>query len=203
MKYKIPSWSALRALGDSKVIKLTCLTPFLGYVIVLSDYFMTLLTQVNSYLSLSKPEEAAISNAYFMYFGLLSLGVASGIYALFAPNLTKEYQSIRCYLNENIDYVTLSKLVGLACHVKKEFTQKDKEEHTIFGRINSFEQVTNENSSSFTKELRTLSVDLFSHFWNQTAYSKKIIRVLITMFYAIGFILLLVPTMKLLWNVIF
>ena len=201
MQYKVPSWSALRALGDSKAIKLTCLTPFFGYMIIFSERFHELFMQTGSYLNLSNPKQIAISNAYFMYFGLIALGIASGLYALFAPNLTKEYKSIRNYLNENIDFSTLSKLVGLANYVKLKFT-KD-EPNPLFSKIESFEKTAVPTDPSYHINLRAYSIDLFSHFWNQTAYSRLYTRIIITIFYAIGFILLFIPTLRLLYNIIF
>tara|TARA_R110001583_G_C5649005_1_gene408529 strand:- start:110 stop:721 length:612 start_codon:yes stop_codon:yes gene_type:complete len=203
MKYKIPSWSSLRTLGESKVIKLTFLTPVFGYVIIFSDYFIQLLTQVNTYLSLSQAKEVAISNAYFMYFGLLLLGIASGIYALFSPNLCNEYKSIRSYLNENIDNVTLSKLVGLADHVNEKYTLKGEAKHTVLVSVSEFEQGMNGDIPLDVKEIRTLSIDLFSHFWNQTTYSRTVFRTFVSIFYVIGFGLLLMPTIKLLCNIVF
>ncbi|MCE7577730.1 hypothetical protein LZS94_09495 [Aliivibrio fischeri] len=199
MKFTIPSWAALRSLGESKAVKLTCLTPLFGYGILLSDYFVSLLEQASSLLGTHDSHETALSNAYFMYFGLLFLAFGNGLYAIFAPNLIKEYKSIRHYLNDNIDYVTNSKIAGLSKHVKEKFTKKDEQPHTIFSRIDSFLSEENENSE---KKLRTISIDLYSHFWNQTNYSLCLIRALTSGLFTIGFIFLIVPSIRLLLNIL-
>ncbi len=204
MKYLIPSWKALRVLGESSTVKLTMLTPIVGYMIIFSEKFQQWFTIASSTLGIDSAQAAAttISNSYLLYFGLIAIALASGLYSLLAPSLAKEYRSNREYVQENIEHITPSRLFGLSSFVEKEYSDK-KERHEVFVKISLFESSSKSTGKSDVSTLRTLAIDLHNHFWNCTVYSRKMCRALITLLYILGFILLMIPTAKLFWNVIF
>lgn len=204
MKYLIPSWKALRVLGESNTVKLTILTPIIGYMIIFSEKFQEWFTLASSVLEVdsTRAAEATISNSYFLYFGLIAIALASGLYSLSAPSLAKEYRSNREYVQENIEHITLSRLLGLSSFVEKEYCDK-KERHEIFVKISQFESSSKSIENIDELTLKTLAIDLHNHFWNCTVYSRDVLRTVISLLYISGFILLMVPTAKLFWNVIF
>ncbi|NAX43109.1 MULTISPECIES: hypothetical protein [unclassified Vibrio] len=204
MKYLIPSWKALRVLGESNTVKLTILTPIMGYMIIFSEKFQEWFTLASSVLGVDSTQaaEATISNSYFLYFGLISIALASGLYSLSAPSLAKEYHSNREYLQENIEHITPSRLLGLSSFVEKQYGGT-KERHDVFVNISQFESSSKSTESIDESTLRTLTIDLHNHFWNCTVYSRDMLRALISLLYISGFILLMIPTVKLLWNVVF
>lgn len=203
MKYLIPSWKALRVLGESNTVKLTILTPIIGYMIIFSEKFQEWFTLTSSVFGVNSTQvaEATISNSYFLYFGLIAIALASGLYSLSAPSLAKEYRSNREYVQENIEHITLSRLLGLSSFVEKEYGDK-KKRHEVFINISQFESSSKSTENIDASKLRTLAIDLHNHFWNCTVYSRCVLRALTTGLYILGFILLMVPTAKLFWNVI-
>ena len=204
MKYLIPSWKALRVLGESNTVKLTILTPIIGYMIIFSEKFQEWFTLTTSVLGVNPTQaaEATISNSYFLYFGLIAIALASGLYSLSAPLLAKEYRSNREYVQENIEHITLSRLLGLSSFVENEYGDKN-ERHEVFIKISQFEASSKSTGNIDESVLRTLAIDLHNHFWNCTVYSLFLLRILITLLYILGFILLMIPTAKLFWNITF
>ncbi|WP_101960817.1 hypothetical protein [Vibrio harveyi] len=203
MKYKIPSWKALRVLSESNTVKLTILTPIFGYMILFSENFQQWFTLASSAIGVDSTQAAAttVANSYFLYFGLIAIAFASGLYSLTAPSLAKEFLSNREYVQENIEHITPSRLFGLASFVEKEFGDKN-ERHEVFVKISEFESSTKSTGNINESMIRTLAIDLHNHFWNCTVYSRKKCRALITLLYLSGFILLMVPTGKLFWRII-
>ncbi|OEE04133.1 hypothetical protein [Vibrio cyclitrophicus] len=202
-KYTKPCWKGLRELGESKVLKLTILTPFLGYLIVFSQQFQSLMSETLTVAGIT-PEPAVVSfNLYAMYIGLLGLGLASVLYTIFAPSLVKEYLSNRQYVDQNIDQITISKLVGLASHVRSEYVKGD--EPDVLKGISSFEATYPGDSSlddSGRKELRNHGINLFNHFWNETVHRQPELRKSIKWIYITSFSLLSLPSLLLLSKVL-
>ncbi|WP_022946232.1 hypothetical protein [Pseudoalteromonas ruthenica] len=191
MRYKFLNWAALRVLGESKALKLTFLTPIFGYFVLFNDFFIGSLESFFSGVGFVDSNAFATQNAIFLYFGCLLLALANGLYVVFSPSVIKEYASNRHYLNENVEYVTLSRIRGLASHVNEEFGKG--EEHNVVKVVNSL---------SDDDDLKTPAINLFNHFWNQSNYSKPMHRLIISVVFVVGFLVLLIPSAKLLLNVI-
>lgn len=82
-------WSTLATIGSSPVIKLTIIAPFLGYIVLYNEYVLSLLTLSPASMGGTAVQSDAIvytiSKINYLYFGLLLLGVASGLFSLFCP----------------------------------------------------------------------------------------------------------------------
>ncbi len=150
------------------------------------------------------PEPTVVSfNLYAMYIGLWGLGTASVLYTLFAPSLVKEYSSNRQYVDQNIEQITISKLVGLASHVRSEYVKGD--EPDVLKGISSFEANYPSDSSlddTGRKELRSHGINLFNHFWNETVHRQPSLRKAIKWIYIASFGLLSLPSLLLLSKVL-
>ncbi|MGU3794008.1 hypothetical protein [Vibrio diabolicus] len=207
MKYIIPNWKSLRVIGENKAVKLTMLTPIFGYLILFSDKFQSLVAQASQSVGISSggASDITLINSYFLYFGLLSIAIASAMYAILAPTLVKEFYSNRDYVQENIDHITPSRVFGLSSFVLKEFSDMEQP-HDIHVKISEFEKTLvdgNHLNNAQNIKLRELAIDLHNHFWNCTAYSHWFLRGCVFVFYLIGFLLLMVPSLKLFFSVVF
>ncbi|EIZ1353096.1 hypothetical protein V4T56_002895 [Vibrio vulnificus] len=173
-------------------------------MIIFSEKFQQWFTIASSALGIDSAQAAAttISNSYLLYFGLIAIALASGLYSLLAPSLAKEYRSNREYVQENIEHITPSRLFRLSSFVEKEYGD-EKKRHEVFVQISLFESSSKSTWNSDESRLRTLAIDLHNHFWNCTVYSREKCRAVIALLYISGFILLMIPTAKLFWNVIF
>src|SRR5690242_737602 len=79
----VPSWAALRTLGQSRVVGATMLVPFLGTVLLFNDAVLNavripeeLLSAWGVHIALT-PNEASLVRLKLTYFGLCLVGVAS------------------------------------------------------------------------------------------------------------------------------
>lgn len=92
------SWSFLGHIGQSKAVKLTILMPFVGYLIFFNSHikdfleisYINLNSNHNSIDQNGKMEIVTFNRLIFVYFGLLSLGIGSVLYSIFAPEEIKQ-----------------------------------------------------------------------------------------------------------------
>jgi hypothetical protein len=107
----IPSWATLRSIGNSRVVKLSSLFPFVGYMILFNDDITKLLELSRSYLH--APQTSTWMSTlvglrlYFIYFGLFSLGAGSIVYQWKCPYAVKKFADGADYVSQEI--ATLSK----------------------------------------------------------------------------------------------
>src|SRR3954447_15866950 len=91
---RIP-WSAIRRIGQSRLLGLTIVVPFLGSLMLFNQSVVDVLTLspelVRRWLQLSASETAdaarklTLSRLYYVYFGLSFLGIGSSLFVLFCP----------------------------------------------------------------------------------------------------------------------
>jgi hypothetical protein len=101
------SWSALTTIGQSPFVRLTIVMPFVGYILLFN-------THLQDYLSISRDhasdlfpgnnsgeiaEQITINRLNFLYFGLVFVGLASSLYALFSPREIKNHPLPADYIN--------------------------------------------------------------------------------------------------------
>jgi hypothetical protein len=95
-------WSALSRFGNTLPAKLTILAPFIGYMIVYNDIFEQFFTWSGFETEIGEAETALkslnVKRLHFFYFGLIFFGLASLIYALFAPRQVSHFKSVEAYV---------------------------------------------------------------------------------------------------------
>jgi hypothetical protein len=99
---RIP-WSAIRRIGQSRLLGLTIVVPFLGSLMLFNQSVVDVLTLspelVRRWLQLSASETAdaarklTLSRLYYVYFGLSFLGIGSALFVLFCPLEIKNYST--------------------------------------------------------------------------------------------------------------
>lgn len=100
-RFQIWSWTSLRSLGNSAAVRISAVFPFIGYLIIFND-------QVKKYLTLTALETTTRHGdlfsslwelkLYFLYFGLLSLGIGSFIYQARCPYIVKKHADWSSYV---------------------------------------------------------------------------------------------------------
>src|SRR5688500_3032876 len=87
------TWADLRSIGNSKAVQASPAFPFVGYLILFND-------EVARFLSMKALEASGASGLsdvlwalklYFVYFGLMALGIGSGIYQIYCPFIVKKH----------------------------------------------------------------------------------------------------------------
>ncbi len=96
-------WSNLRAIGQSRVSQLTVLIPFIGYLVVFNPSFVEFFQSTLP----KSPSDAPTCLVHlhslrlsFLYFGLLTLGMGVGLFAVFAPEQIKSNLSASTHIAE-------------------------------------------------------------------------------------------------------
>lgn len=114
---RIP-WSAIRRIGQSRLLSLTIVVPFLGSVILFNHAAVDLLTLspelVRRWLHLDGQAEEfravahnlTLSRLYYVYFGLSFLGFGSSLFALFCPIVVKDHSSATHFQSAEIGFAS-------------------------------------------------------------------------------------------------
>lgn len=112
-------WSAIRRIGQSRLLALTIVVPFLGSLLLFNQYVVSFLTfspALVKHWSTGTFDTDAVAKAltfyrlYFTYFGLSFLGIGSALFALFCPIDIKQHASAREYLQAEEPLVTKARM---------------------------------------------------------------------------------------------
>ena len=134
----IPTWVRLRAIGNSRAVQASAAFPLIGYLVLLS-------TQVTSIFDggLAGPPRHDVDwftylwslKLYFVYFGLLQLGIGSVLYQLRCPRQIKKHGDWEDYVRIDgpsmpIDYVAE---VGMTMgrNFERDFQRPGAREHFL------------------------------------------------------------------------
>ena len=82
-------WTTLRPFGESALMKLTVLAPFIGHIL-LSEFSSKYLEISQDFLKVD-PLGSTL-RLYMLYFGLVFLGVASVSYSSLCPKIIKNHR---------------------------------------------------------------------------------------------------------------
>ena len=98
---RLPSWSTLRSIGSSSLVRLSALFPFVGYFILFND-------EVTRFLQAHGLEKPLIGvglldnlwskKLYFLYFGLMLSGFGSIMYQWWCPPEVKKHLDWKDYI---------------------------------------------------------------------------------------------------------
>jgi hypothetical protein len=137
-------WSAIRRIGQSRLLALTIIVPFLGSLIVFNKHVVDVLT-ISPELAdrfLHKPDVApsdtaralTLSKLYFVYFGLSFLGFASAVFALVCPLEIKSFDSSRSYLEAERPLASKSRMGLIIPNIAKHYLLWSDDDDYFFRR---------------------------------------------------------------------
>ncbi|WP_157095565.1 hypothetical protein [Bradyrhizobium sp. AT1] len=100
----VPTWSSLRAIGNSPAAKASILIPFLGYLIL----FNKRLVEALAFRCIDYPcqEQILFPNLYFLYFGLTIFGLGSFLYQVQCDPRIKRFANVEDYVLSVRDITT-------------------------------------------------------------------------------------------------
>lgn len=167
------TWSALRSLGNSPSVSLSVVFPFVGYWILFSDF-------ASQYLSMSSldspPADSSFlgwlsqSRLYFLYFGLLFLGIGSFIYQVRCPYIIKKHADWS-------DYVIGDGAAMSSRHV------------TSLGHVLGVIETT-----APTPDLDTTRVLFMQRWFAEESYKHTLPRLAVAMCFYVGLTLIAIPS---------
>ncbi len=201
----VPSWEGLRIIGKSKVVGLTILIPFIGYLLLFNETIISNLTISQNILGIKQTTEITISRLYYLYFGLTFLGTSSILFALLCPSEIKQHPSEHDYISNEIGVMTNSRLSAIGRYyasILKEGSNLHKELVNYSTAYTSAdtkaERVYSGQPDRIIKYAREIEnsakLDILNFNWRYKNSSKLLVRLSILLGYLIGFILILIPS---------
>jgi len=129
---KIP-WSAIRRVGQSRLLALTIVVPFLGSLLLFNQAVVDVLTLSPElvrrwfHLTVDASADAArkltLARLYYVYFGLTFLGVGSALFVLFCPLDIKNYSTAIEYQTTEGPLVSKPKMTLIFPFVANEYSR--------------------------------------------------------------------------------
>src|SRR6202040_558575 len=105
-----PKWHALRGLGQSRIVSLTIIAPFLRYLIIFNQniiaYFELSAGAIGTRSGASNMVEENFSRLRQIYLGLTTLGVASILFKSFCPPEILNYKDEHDFIQAELNVVT-------------------------------------------------------------------------------------------------
>jgi hypothetical protein len=174
----IPTWSSLRSIGNSRAVQTSVAFPAIGYLVLLSSQFTSIFDgglisdthqQVGDWWG-----RLWSLKLYYVYFGLLFLGIGSALYQYRCPRQIKKHGDWEDYVRIDGPVMTESYMTALGQILGHDFLQD------IFEKRRTSAAVQNEY-------LREHYAVLSSE--------AKFSRLIVTFFFTFGFGLLAVPSL--------
>lgn len=191
----LPDWSSLRTLGQSRILGLTMLIPFLGTLIMFNQYVIDLLALSPDVLSrwlgpgveheLSASRVITVNRLVVTYFGLVLVGGASFVFTLLCPREVKIYGSAQAYIETERLLITPARTALLVTVVAEDYLVNWGDEESPgeppaikqlaypMTLVSLFEEVVREISE---KSLEGADADIYSA--NGNIYIAKVARIL-------------------------
>jgi hypothetical protein len=102
-------WTALRGIGNSPIVRMAAVMPFVGYLIIFNETIVDWLKLSARFFQGSPSiaqDNPVIPKLYYVYFGLFFTGVGSLLYQLRCDPRLKKYATSEDYVNGVRDSVT-------------------------------------------------------------------------------------------------
>jgi hypothetical protein len=166
------SWAELRSLGNSRVVQASAMFPFVGYLILFND-------QLNSFFVTAGLDNAPPSvdwvawlwsrKLYFLYFGLMALGIGSFVYTWKCPPFVKKHGDFADYIR--IDGPSLSTSAVLEIGESFGFPKDD-----------------------VLKDVSKYKPDILRFWYADRSNAHRVARDLTTVLFGVGLFLLAIPS---------
>ena len=126
-----PAWSSLRTLGQSRLLSLTVLFPFVGWLILFNQQVVSILTLIPELFGSSTQETTALGGTlvrlYFTYFGLSFLGIGSFIFIVLCPQEIKKDSSVNVFIGSESPVTTAARSKLLISYVAEDYMRSAHE----------------------------------------------------------------------------
>jgi hypothetical protein len=104
-----PKWDTLRLLGQSRIVSLTTLTPFIGYLIIFNHYLVEYLRLSSDILSHfggnTDATSTSMSRLVQLYIGLVLIGIASIFFKACCPRIISRHRDLYDYVESELKVI--------------------------------------------------------------------------------------------------
>ncbi|MGJ0511078.1 hypothetical protein [Methylocystis sp.] len=183
---RIPSWSALKGIGNSYPAKVAVLMPFIGYIIVFQKDVVQAISSYTIFSGLKSEEVSVGINIYMFYYGVFIFGLGSLIYAVFCHHVVKKYDDADAFCRIVAPTTSSDDAIELCNYVMKHDVSADrKKAFTIAASIEHGIQATIPSEST-TMMLKA--------YYNLLDRRYRIARLFVVICFVSGLVLLAVPS---------
>ena len=129
---KTPSWSSLKSIGQSRVVALTILVPFIGHLIIFNDHLNGVLLisseAARRWFNMAEGEHAdqaaralTFVRIQITYFGLALLGLGTFLFTTLCPPEIKANSTVSEYIDIESPLITRARTSLLVRDVARDF----------------------------------------------------------------------------------
>jgi hypothetical protein len=111
-----PKWAALRALGQSRIVSLTILAPFIGYIVLFNQNVVDFLKLSGEAIGGMSPADAMLSTLNRLrqiYIGLASLGIASIVFKGACPSVISQHVDVYSFVESELGVMTSARYTDI------------------------------------------------------------------------------------------
>jgi hypothetical protein len=187
----IPSWTALRLVGNSMPAKLSILMPLVGYLIFFNEYVSRIIHFTNIDGGAVPPSLISLAGKlYFLYFGLFLAGVASAIFQLRCHGIVKRYSDEDDFVLRAESTITRRDLKEFLDVIERSSALGDRRPSLNLAR-QQFESLAGITASS---QERSLQIDVMKMYYFVLANGQPYSRAATISLYSIAFFFLSIPS---------
>jgi hypothetical protein len=120
----IPTWASLRSIGNSRAVQASVAFPVIGYLILLSSQFTSIFDGGLAGQTQHQGDwwsHLWAIKLYFVYFGLLNLGIGSALYQFRCPRQIKKHGDWEDYVRVDGAVMTEPYIVALGKVIGRDF----------------------------------------------------------------------------------
>lgn len=201
-----PYWSDLRSVSNTTAVRAFILIPLLGYWIILNDQIVSRIANLSCHIVACPPLEPKLApwRLFATYFGLCWIAAGSSIYQLCCPRIIKDYPDATAYGRSFVRDISGIEIDRVEEELRSEpvAAERTAQHRTFYERRRS-----NVSGLGFTKQDEQ---QVILDFWrnllqedfdlrNSRCYPG---RLAVAIFYMIGFIVLMFPTLDVFLRVV-
>jgi hypothetical protein len=119
----IPTWTSLRSIGNSRAVQSSAAFPVFGYLILLSSQFTSIFDGGLAGAAQHQGDwwsHLWANKLYFVYFGLLNLGIGSALYQFSCPRQIKKHGDWEDYVHIDGPAMNESYIVALGSVIGRD-----------------------------------------------------------------------------------
>jgi hypothetical protein len=186
-----PPWSCFYPVGHSVAARSTVVIPFVGYLIIFNGYVVQYLNLAAA-LGVPTPPSQVSMRLMLIYFGLLLVAAAMAVYTWLCPNEPKYYASAHAYVGGvqgSVNKYSISRIENEVANADEEFARR-------------FWQMRDGGRGIELEAEKQAGRNGILHvYYELKDYSHPTARRCAATLYAIGFLVLLLPSADVLGRV--
>ena len=202
---RIPRWSTLRPVGNSLLVRLTVIIPLVGYLIIFNEKLVEYIKLVREVagISLNTTDLPVHPRLLQIYFGLCLIAAASALYSFRCPPTIKRNGTSAEFVGSDGSHLGDYLLKQIERQVaSSQFGDTYRSEKRRFETSVGGARVPVPGTPEFSRIEYQVNNMLLHMFYAYENSKYPFWRAAASMFFALGFVALLLPSIKIFWNVI-